>query len=407
MKKESSLNVIMLLFSIGAAFAVYLLGELLLAYVATINIAWQCAIYLTFVTALCFVAIFIAEKISPGYYIPRGRITFSGTCAKAAAILIPCAFILGLLTQLLYGITGISAGNLNPNFKGTMLVCDISGSMRSNDPEYAAVDALAKYIESVPLGEYLGVTVFNDDDFTLREYVVLASEKERSALIEQINDSIEYGGGTNIQGALMGAIRQVRNIEEQNWPGLVILFSDGLSDVDYTKLQSAALGNTENLRNAVPVSTVYFGDALGGYQMSNIAQKTGGNYLHLSLDVDSSELREVFTRSRASFSFERPHLLQMYAGPARTSMLRIIMQALLLSLWGIFTGLATVVFLNNSRLFTAFLIPRAIVSVLISTIFVVILAGANINAVLPLRALLAGGFCLLYLPTFSWDTDVY
>jgi hypothetical protein len=177
--------------------------------------------------------------------------------------------------------------------------------------------------------------------------------------------------------------------------------------MNYNQLQSAALGNLSNPRNTIPVNTVFFGNTTGGYQMSNIAQKTSGNYFNLSLKADSEELREVFTRSRLSFVVERPHLLRMYVGAARTSAVRIILQAVLLALWGIFTGLATVIFLNNTKLFFAFLLPRVFISILMSTLFAVILARASIDIGTAARALLALGNCLLFLPTYSWGAHVY
>ncbi|MDR0272118.1 MAG: hypothetical protein LBI27_02220, partial [Clostridiales bacterium] len=163
MVKKSPLNIVLFIFSILAAIAVFGLGELLLGLMDNwlgIPYFLQCAIYLMFAMTMLFLTIFVSEKISSGYYIPRGRVTFSGTCAKAAAIFVPCAFVVGLLTQLLYGVTTIDIGGRGgANFQGTLVVSDISGSMLDNDPDYLSIDALINYVESVPLGEHLGVVL--------------------------------------------------------------------------------------------------------------------------------------------------------------------------------------------------------------------------------------------------------
>ena len=106
MFKQSSLNVTMLLFSLLAAAFVFALGEAVLVFLSDLPFIVQTAIYLTFVTCFVFLAIILSEKVSTGHYIPRGRVTFSSTAAKAAAILVPVALVLGLVTQLIYGLLG-------------------------------------------------------------------------------------------------------------------------------------------------------------------------------------------------------------------------------------------------------------------------------------------------------------
>jgi Ca-activated chloride channel family protein len=395
----------MLILSVAGTIAAYVIGEALLIYVTYLPYWLQCGAYMLFIAAVCCAVMLISEAVNSGNYILKRRQEFKLTCAKAAAITLPAALVLGIVFQLLYGLVGLTKA-VNPDFNGTMIVCDISGSMLENDPERDAVEAILSYIDTVPTGEYLGVTVFNETPYAIREYAPLNSDSERETLKETIRETVDYGGGTDIQSALLTSFEQMRASENKNWPGLILLFSDGLSGIDYSELQAAALGDIDNAKNRIPVNTIYYsGLPVGGYQMSSIAQKTGGTYFYMGADSEDLKLRDVFTHSRSIFTVEKPHLLQSYFGAARDSALRIILQVLFLSLLLFFTGILVVVFLNNNRLIKHYLIPKAVVSIIVAVTFTLILVKTETDAGAAARILLAAGFCLMYLPTYSWDNS--
>lgn len=403
MRKSSLLNLPMLISSVLGAAAVYILGELLLLYVAYLPYWLQCGIYLLFVSGICCAVMFISESVHTGGYLLRHRREFKQTAGKAAVILLSAALVLGIVTQLLYGLTGLQKFG-KPDFQGTMIVCDISGSMVENDPNQDAVKAITGYIDSVPLGEYLGVTLFNQTPVLVREYSILKTEDERSELKDFISSSMVYDGGTDIQSALMKSLEQMRLIEDKNWPGLVLLFSDGLSDVDYDRLQKASLGDVDDPKTRIPVNTIYYASTpVGGYQMSSIAQMTGGKYFYMGVDSEEIALRDAFKHSRSIFTTENPHLLKPYFGFSRTSPVRIILQSLFLVIWGIFTGVLVVVFLNNSRLIKDYLFVKIGISVLTGILFSVLLAASEAGYEMAARAVLAAGMCIMYLPVYSWD----
>ena len=409
MRKQSPLNVILFLISIVGAIAAFGFGEMLLVYVSYLPPWVQSGIYLLFVTVVCCVVILISEEIQTGNYLYKHKREFGMTAGKAALIFLPAALALGIITQLIYSWGGISI-NSNPRFQGTMIVCDISDSMNENDPRMHTVEAMASYIEAVPLGEYVGVLLFNDTLYSFREYSLLDNEDERAELLQSIRDGLYYGGGTDIEEALLTAISEMRQLEDPDWPGLVLLFSDGQSDVDYARVRNASIGDASNTRNRIPVNTIFFSTSpLGGYQMNTIAEETGGQYFHLGVREAPADLRNVFNRSRSEFRWNtNQHLIKSSTWSEGNTAVRIVLRIVLLAIWGVFSGAFVVIFLNNSRLLKHFLIPKTIIAVICSIAFTIILLNAGTGSGQDTagklgRALLAAGMCIMYPPTYRWD----
>jgi Ca-activated chloride channel family protein len=345
----------------------------------------------------------ISEMIHSGRYRVNPRKELRQTGVQALAILMPSAILLGVLTQLLYGLIG-TTNFIAPIFQGTMLVSDISGSMTENDPDMDAIKAIQSYIDSAPLDEYLGIIVFNEVPITIREYAPLTTEEERGQLKQYITDVVEYGGGTDIQAALLSAISQIRALENPDWQGLVLLFSDGLSTIQFATLQKASLGNIRDPKSRIPVNTIYFSSSpLGGYQMSTIAQKTGGAYFYMDTSQQQMSLQDIFTYARSMISIEKPHLIQSYFGVARLSGFRIFLQILFFFLWGFFTGASAVLFLNNTRLINHYLFTKAAASVGIAILFAAIMVWGESDMGVTARAVLAAGMGVMYLPTYAWE----
>ena len=405
MRKQSALNGVMLLLSIIGAVAAFLFGEALLIYVSYLPFWIQCGIYLLFVMSVCCLVMILSEKIRTGYYLLKHRREFGLTAGKAALIFLPAALAIGIITQILYSWGGISL-NTNPRFQGTMIVCDVSGSMQENDPYMDTVESMVSYIETVPLDEHIGVILFNDMSYNLREYSPLESEEEREGLIQLIYDEMYYYGGTDIEGALLSAFAEMRELDDPSWPGLVLLFSDGLSDINYDRIRSASIGNASNSRNRIPVNTIYFSQSvLSGYQMNTIAEITGGQYYHLGVGGDPSELRNAFSKSRAEFNFQTDrHLIKSSTWSESNIIIRAVIRIVLLSAWGVFSGIFVVVFLNNNRLFKHFLVAKIVVSIICAIAFTIILQNMNTDFGSRIgRGLLAAGMCVMYLPTYRWD----
>ena len=434
MFKRSSLNGIMLLFSLLAAMFVYVLGELLLAFMWWMPFILQCGIYLTFVSALCFLAIYLSEKVSSGYYIPRGRVTFEGTCAKAAAILIPMAFALGFLTQLVYGFLfaearheeimgyqGQVSGAIVELIEGIDLegddleivfVVDTTGSMGPyiNDVKNDIIDVLDAISGQT---ENFRVALIDYRDFPSRSGVMdypgklqLDFTNDTYAIADAVN-ALTIGWGGDKPETMYYALIMAVELDWRATSRYAIVLADAppLDPEPYT-------GNT---LSSVAVALEYMEIELmlvgtGGHPLmisafEEIAEYTGGVFVNVEPAWHGGGVAPVLVVQELITWWERPHLLLGFDGAGEPTILSIIFQAFLLSLWGIFTGIATVVFLNNNKLFGSFLIPRIIVSIVMATTFAVLLSVAGFGMGMPLRGLLAVATCVLYLPTYSWGHD--
>jgi hypothetical protein len=368
----------------------------------------QCGVYLLFVMAVCCVVMVISEKIHTGNYLLKHRREFGLTAGKATLIFLPAALILGIVTQLLYGLVGTGV-IFNQRFQGTMIVCDISGSMTGNDPNMDTIEAMVSYIDTVPLDEYLGIMLFNHDTNRIREYAPLVDEEEREELKARLYNEVEYSGGTNIDSALLGAIGEMRAIENQNWPGLILFFSDGGRGdctISYDQIRSASMGKSGKAQECIPVNAIYYSTSpMSGSHMSLLAQETGGQYIHVGVGDDVSALRGVFSRSRSEFRWgSNQHLIKHNVGPESKTAIKVILRALFLALWCALSGIYIVLFMNNSRLIKHFLVPRIIISVICGAAFAIILLNYDSSqGGMAARALLSAGMCVVYLPTYRWD----
>lgn len=405
MKKASSLNILLFLLSLAGTALAVVFGEALLTYVAYLPYWIQCGLYLLFVMAVCCLVMVVSEKMHTGNYLMKHQKEFNMTSSKATLIFLPSALALGVLTQMLYGWAGL-LNYETPNFQGTMIVCDVSGSMSTNDPSRNTVKGIASYIDTVPLGEHLGIILFNQDTKKIREYAPLNDETEREALKQLIVDEINYDGGTNIDIALLEAIDEMRAVKNQEWPGLILFFSDGGRGdctISYDLIRRVSFGDLNNPKNSIPVNTIYYSTSpISGSHMKLIAQNTNGKYVHVGVGGDAALLQDAFKRSRTEYTADSPHLIQAYFEPAHNSALRVFLQILFITLWGVFSGVLVTVFLNNNRLIRHFLIPKVIVSLICAIAFAVLMMGIDSNAIAG-RALLAASMCVMYLPTYRWD----
>lgn len=408
MRKASALNFLMLLLSLAGAAAAFVFGELLLSFVSYLPYWVQSGVYLLFIMLVCCGVMVISEKIHSGGYLLKHRGEFGITSGKAALIFLPTALVLGIVTQLLYGWV-FSTAVVDPDFQGTMIVCDISGSMEDNDPGREMVEAIAAYIDTVPLEEHLGIVLFNHEITSLRKYAPLKNEAERKKLKELVYNHVLYSGGTDINTALLEAINEMRELENPNWPGLILFFSDGGRGdciINYDLIRNAAVGTSGKLQSSIPVNTIYYSASpLSGSHMSLIAQNTGGEYYHVGVNDDPAFLREAFTRSRSEFELNNElHMIKYNIGPEGRTVWKIILRVLFLALWGALSGVFVVVFLNNSLLFKHFFIFKVIVSVVCGVIFTFIMLDVNTDVQgMMARAFLAFGMCVMYLPTYRWN----
>ncbi|MCL2664745.1 MAG: VWA domain-containing protein, partial [Defluviitaleaceae bacterium] len=203
MIKDKTVNVPLLLIGLFGCGLAFLLGELLLRFISQLSFIFQAGLFMVFAALMCGMVIMVSETLASGGYVQHWRGRFSKDSLRAWLIFIPIAFIIGFGTQFLYNFAGRGKEVSIEDFQGTFLVCDISGSMNSNDPNYEALKALVSYLGDVEIGEHLGVILYESNVHLIYPYKPLASEAERSELVNYIEtERMSYYGGTNTQDAL-------------------------------------------------------------------------------------------------------------------------------------------------------------------------------------------------------------
>lgn len=105
--------------------------------------------------------------------------------------------------------------------KSIVIVLDISGSMKNNDPNRLVIDSIGKFIYSIPSDYEINVVLYNSD-IVLNEYATSLESREK--IVNNI-EKMEYQGYTNTGEALNSALDYLEkdNLNKK----MVILFSDG------------------------------------------------------------------------------------------------------------------------------------------------------------------------------------
>ena len=411
MTRNSPINVVMLMFSLLAAVVLFGFGEMLLGILHDLPFIVQCGIYLTFVLLVVYFAIFLSEKVSTGNYIPRGRVTFGSTFAKAAAIFIPCAFAFGLLTQLMYGtVVGMMGG------------------------EIRLEPGIIRYAEDIPDGEWVPWWIPSADmpgeplmpiHDGMQSFFTRNSSNLHGILDDFAESSDVLGPGADFETWLRLRSPHI----PANAPSFLEIGEGNVplafhAAVDYAFVYAISFLDPEGLvQDPYAIHAFVLREGYGGPYRYEILSfwhdldtwafdhydpcNTFIQYWRWHIDQILPIAPVIVRYEPEPFIVlgEIPHLLLSYSGPGWDSPVRIALQSLFLSLWGIFVGIAVVVALNNSNLFSSFLILRIIISIIVSVAFSVMFAMLDVEIDMIARGIYALGIGLLFLPTYFWGHD--
>ena len=410
MTKKSAINGAMLLFSLLAAIVLFAFGEALLTFLQGLPFFIQCGIYLTFVLLIVYFAIYLSEKISTGNYIPKGRVTFDSTFAKAAAIFIPCAFALGLLTQLAYGgIVGLMGGEIRFGPAIIRTVEDIG------DGEW-----IPWWVPSAEMPDAPLMPVHDG-----MQHFFTRNSSNLHGILDDFAASYEtLGPGTDFETWLRLRSPHI----PANAPSFLEI-GDGYvplafqAAVNYTFVYAISFLDPAGIeQNPYYIHEFVLRDGYRGPYRNELltfwndldtwafehydACNTFIQYWRFHIDPVPIEPVIVRYEAEPFIVFgEIPHLLLSYSGPGWNSPIRIALQSLFLSIWGIFIGVAVIISLNNSNLFRTFLIPRIFLSIAVSVAFSVMFAMLDMEIDMIARGIYALGIGLLFLPTYFWGHD--
>ena len=188
-----------------------------------------------------------------------------------------------------------------------MFVLDVSGSMRTNDPDGIALDMVKAFIDTVHIQNIrIGFVAYNDKIVSSSGLIPIVELSERERLKELI-DAVSYSGNTDIGLGLMNAYQSMPEEEGRN--RIIVLISDGESDLKGSNTgRTLEQSNQELLWTAeqcrdekVPIYTIAFGSYDGSKEvLANIAEQTGaGTYSAASPELLIEVLYTIFNHNLA------------------------------------------------------------------------------------------------------------
>ena len=160
-------------------------------------------------------------------------------------------------------------------------VVDVSGSMKTNDPDGIALDMVKAFIDSVHIQNIrVGFIAYNDEIVSSSNLVPVMEAAKREGL-KDIIDTVDYSGNTDIGLGLMSAYQSMPKDEQRN--RIIVLISDGESDLKgSTTGRTLEQSNQELLETVaqcqeeqVPIYTIAFGSYGGSKEvLEQIADNT-------------------------------------------------------------------------------------------------------------------------------------
>ncbi|MFJ5713577.1 VWA domain-containing protein [Neobacillus sp. NPDC093127] len=319
------------IFSIIAGFIGAVIGEWLLDsyYGVWPNILLMGAYFgqLAFIAGLL---VLLAEIISPVINGRSWRLEYSGLSWK---FLVPSTLVMlfgaGLIFQFLYS---LNFSNVKPP-DDIVMVMDISDSMNETDPGRESLKAAGKLIANMEPTHRASIISFNEKASTTKSMFSIGDQQERTDAIDQINH-LEYSGGTDIGHALDTAIHEIDDNQQSGRKSMVILFSDGYSELDLDAVakpyQSKGI-----IINTIGMSQI---DRGGAQLLKLIASRTGGSFYDVKkADELTNVFEKIYLENQDRLLVTERHGL--FKDSLYLAVLRVVLMTLIGGLFGLALGI--------------------------------------------------------------------
>lgn len=185
-----------------------------------------------------------------------------------------------------------------PVTKDIVLVLDNSGSMKKNDPEFIAKQAVVEFISGLDEATRVAVIIF---DQTVRVAVPLVdmSETTRETILQSL-DQINYKGlYTDSPAGIERAIYELKTNGRMDAQKIIVFMTDGIVDTGNAEQdREKAKWLKEELAadaadSAIRIFGIAYTENADFYLIQSIAQATGGEYYRA---LQAAELNNVFTQ---------------------------------------------------------------------------------------------------------------
>ncbi|MFL6562733.1 MAG: VWA domain-containing protein, partial [Bacillus sp. (in: firmicutes)] len=272
----------------------------------------------------------VAELISPIINGRNWRLEYSGLSWK---MLVPATLVMlfgaGLIFQLLYS---LNFSNIKPP-DDIVMVMDISDSMNETDPNHESLKAAEKLISNMKPTHRASVISFNEEASITKSMFNVSDKQERADAIDQIN-GLQANGSTDIGNALDTAITEIDDHQKKGRKPMVILFSDGYSELDLDTVV-APYEDKDIVINTIGMSKI---DKGGAQLLTAIASRTGGSFYDVK---NANELTNVFEKI---YLENQDRLLVterhgLFKDSTYLSVLRVVLVTLIGGLFGLALGI--------------------------------------------------------------------
>ncbi|WP_195573733.1 vWA domain-containing protein [Paenibacillus sp. 1001270B_150601_E10] len=361
---QRKINGLLVLFSLLGGALGFVLGEILLHQLEgktphILNIGLYFG-----VLALCIgLGCLLAEMISPKLNGASWRQMYMGTSWK---LWIPATLVLllvvGAALEFLYEVDMGSQRQV----RNIVFVIDNSGSMQQTDPDNARYAAAKSLIGQMDSAKQVSVVAFGNEAEVIQPFVKVSDQDAKLAIYEKIDSLAPTDDGTNIEGALNQAMQLIR--EESTKGTLVILLSDGVSDVNVDK----TLRDYIDQHIAIHTVGLSLVDPSGTQLLETIANRTNGQYYDVE---EAKDISLVFQQIYNTVGDRT--LLTERTGSLEGSSLYMIMRILAITIIGAAIGIALGIVFDNRYLAKSFAIGGAAAGLLAGCVLEFGLSGST------------------------------
>ncbi|MDO3412739.1 vWA domain-containing protein [Saccharibacillus sp. CPCC 101409] len=273
---QRKVNLLLLLLAIVGGAVGFGIGEWLLSrYEGEMSSILLVGIYFGILAFCIGLGCLVAEMISPKLNGRSWRERYAGLSWKLLVPVTLAAFLaLGSLFEFVYELDLGGVKRIND----IVLVIDNSGSMTDTDPDNQRFSAAKDLIGRMDAEKRVAVFTFDDVPQLIQPLTPVVTDDQKQQIYAKIDAIQPTEYSTQIDQALSGTMEHIREKGDPGSGAMVILLSDGITDVDLSGVLS------EYRSQRVPVNAIGLGSGLvveaeDGYRLlQNIADSTGGTY---------------------------------------------------------------------------------------------------------------------------------
>lgn len=215
---------------------------------------------------------------------------------KSIAVVLSLIFVLNA-TVLLCGVAGADNTKTMNKFN-VVLVTDTSGSMKSTDPNQYRFEAIDLFVGLIANGgNMVGSVVFGDGVISKHDLVEVKNKSDKLSITNDIKNQ-EESGWTDIGGALTAAVDMLKQNGNKNLPSIVVLLTDGNTEMSTPELTQTSISNKENALESArdedyKIYTICLNknNKANSSELKQIANATGGQFQEVT---DAADLQSVF-----------------------------------------------------------------------------------------------------------------